>query len=251
LEKRTTGNDEIIMKIAWITLADKSYYKNYAEKLLPSWNVLPGDKFLVTDFNPIIEHFSIVDWNTINDPLSKFINQFSKSKKENNFWRKMLTQTWAVNNLQPYDILVLLDSDIEVTSFNETQFFKEINLLKENDVLWSIGLKSSEDILKYKNKVVTEPSIDSGFIIVNNTHSNKDITFNEYKDFWETGKIRNLKKAADGEVMSEMIKKYNCNFLKTKMTGPGQIVYDIGFYHYAGKKNKEDLLNGNTNGNTL
>jgi hypothetical protein len=151
----------------------------------------------------------------------------------------MQTQLWAVKNLK-YDFIILIDADIEVVDYSFHTFNQELSKLKENNIPWAVGLKPKEDIEKFKKKTTLGPDIDSGMIVVNTAHKSIEEIFTAYEQFWETGSIHELKKAADGEVIFELIKKYPCNFLTTKMLGPGKILYEFGLFHHAGKSNKAD-----------
>ena len=104
----------MIENIAWSGLADEDYYNYIAQFCLPSWNKLPGDKFIVHDSNVISQDgIQIVNWNDVVN-LNAVFPKMCKKTKSHNFWRKMQSQVWAVKNLKKYKWLVLLLSLIHI-----------------------------------------------------------------------------------------------------------------------------------------
>jgi hypothetical protein len=47
---------------------------------------------------------------------------FTTNKKQLNFWRKMQSQVWAIQNLTEYDFVFLLDTDVEILDFDQEYF---------------------------------------------------------------------------------------------------------------------------------
>lgn len=218
------------LSIAFVGVSDQHYYEHIAKYCLPSWETLPGDKFLITDLLDVREHFfKIVNLDKILNLESNFIKNFQSSKKVYNFWKKMQSQCWAIKNLKTYDWVVLLDTDVENINFDEKMFDEHLEKIKENNQLWGIGFKRN----------LFNDSIDSGVIIVNMLHPDVDVAFDEYETFWNQGKIYDLKKAYDGNVMVEMLKKYTATYILTTGYGHGRFLYDVGIMHWGGKEPKE------------
>lgn len=217
-------------KIAFLGLCDQQYYDHIGKYCLPSWESLPGDKFLITDILDIKEDFlKIIDLTNVLDLESNFIKKFQTSKKVYNFWKKMQSQCWAIKNFKKYDWVVLLDTDIENINFDKVMFDQYLEKIKKNNQLWGIGFKRN----------MFDDSIDSGFIVVNMLHRDVDVAFKEYENFWNQGKIYDLKKAYDGNVMWEMIKKFPGEYFLTTSYGQGRFIYDIGLIHWGGGEPKE------------
>jgi len=217
-------------KIAWVGLADKNYWDYIAKYCVPSWSVLPGDKFLVTDEVSLSsDHFlNLIYFDQIKNQNAVF-TKHKISKKTTNFWKKMQAQRWAISTLTDYDWVILCDTDIEVINFNLNLFLDNLQDIKNQNKLWGIGFKRD----------MFEDSIDSGFISVNMKHPEVNKAFVEYENIWESGKIFNLKKSYDGNAMWEMVTNYPAfKFLETGL-GDGKFLYDIGLFHWGGRLPKE------------
>jgi hypothetical protein len=214
-------------KIAWIGHSDTNYWNYIAKFCVPSWKLLPGKKILITDFLDMhLSEFTIIDCEKVYNKISKFPNEISKGKKQTNFWKKMQSQVWAIKNLQDYDFLILLDTDIEVINFNSDSFFKKIDIIESKNCLWGIG--RSQDKL-----------LDSGFIIINNKHCDKNNMVREYEQYWETEKIHLLKKPYDGDVVQELTNQYPYFGLENYGWGDGRHFYDCGLFHWGSKEPKK------------
>jgi hypothetical protein len=110
-----------MQKIAWSGLTDSVYWDIIASCCVPSWNTLPGDKYLICDFESYND-ITVINSSTIDNPNSAFLKTHTRSRKQNNFWKKMRSQVWAIKNLKSYECIVLLDTDIEVYDFKFFQF---------------------------------------------------------------------------------------------------------------------------------
>lgn len=213
-------------KIAWSGLADKNYWEYIAKYCVPSWNQLPGDKFIVHDSDVInIEGIRVVDWNKAHDPSARYL-KLSNNKKSGNFWRKMRSQIWAINNLKEYDFVVLLDTDVEILDFDIEKFESILKDLKQSNSLWATGQSQSR-------------KLDAGHVVVNMRHPDVERIFSEYEDIWNSGKIFNLRHTYDGDVLDSMLIKYPSLKIKNRDYGSGLHVYEIGTVHWGSKLPKQ------------
>lgn len=225
------------MRIAWSGLADSKYYHYIAKYCIPSWNKLPGTKYIVHDSNDITDsNFNIVDWTYVYNRSNKFTT-FCKRTKPVNFWRKMQSQIWALKNLKDYDWVVLLDTDVEVLDFDEAEFKKILDEIIKSKVIWATG--ESQKI-----------KLDAGHIIVNMRDSRLNDLIFDYENIWESGKIFELDRYYDGNAVESLIKtKYPSYKIKNTDHGGGLHTYSIGTVHYGSKIPKllRALLHNTTN----
>lgn len=217
-------------KIAWVGLADKKYWEYIAQYCVPSWEKLPGDKFIITDDLTMCSNdfAKLIDLNEVKNHNAQFLNN-KVSKKTVNFWKKMQTQRWAISALKAYDWVVLMDTDIEAINFNYEHFKNDLDQIKSNNNVWGIGFKREK----------LDDSVDSGFIVANMRHNSINTAFQAYEHFWESGEIFTLEKSYDGNVMAEMIKKFPAFLFLTTGYGNGKWLYDFGLFHWGGKLPKE------------
>jgi len=214
------------LNIAWSGLSDLNYWNWIAKFCVPSWEVLPGDKFLICDSADItVPSVNIIPWDSVVNIESKFPTTYSRGRKQTNFWRKMQSQVWAIKNLKKYDWLVLLDTDIEVYTLKLESLQEVLDQLQDKNLLWATG-ESDDGFL------------DAGIIIINVKHSEIDNFIKIYEDFWETGKIKTLEHGYDGDVVVEMLKLYDSIKIKNFNHGQGMHSYEIGFFHWGSKESK-------------
>lgn len=215
------------MKIKWSGLADEKYYEYIAKYCLPSWNKLPGEKYIVHDSNKINHDFlKIIKSKKVDNYNSPFWKIQKARKKTNNFWRKMQSQVWAVRNIKDCDFLVLLDTDIEVLDFNQELFEQELNNFIESGYVWATGRSQSR-------------LHDSGFIVFNMKHPNLHTLVDEYENIWDSGEIFNLKKSYDGNAVESMFEKWPSYKIMNTDYGKGLHIYDVGVVHYGSKMPKQ------------
>ena len=217
-------------KIAWVGLADKKYWEYIAQYCVPSWEKLPGDKFIITDDLTMCSNdfAKLIDLNEVKNHNAQFLNN-KVSKKTVNFWKKMQTQRWAVSELKDYDFVILTDTDIEILDFDLDKFYSGLKNIRNTDKLWGVGFK----------KDFFDDSVDSGFIVVNMCYKDVDTAFEDYENYWESGKVFDLKKSYDGNVIGKMIFEYPTSYFYTKGYGDGHFVYDLGMIHWGGKLPKQ------------
>lgn len=213
------------MNIAWSGLVDQKYWDYIAKCCIPSWTKLPGDKFLVTDnLNlPVSDEFKLVEYSTIENRNSVFN---ASSKKVDNFWKKMQSQVWAVRNLTTYNWVVLFDTDIEVLSFDLSQFESVLSKVVETGSVWATGESQRK-------------GHDSGFIVVNMQHPDVQSVFNQYEEIWESGKIFELEKAYDGNAVEHMLLTVPSVKIRNTDCGKGMHLYDLGPVHWGSKEPKD------------
>jgi hypothetical protein len=213
-----------MQKIAWSGLTDSVYWDIIASCCVPSWDTLPGDKYLICDFESYND-FTVINSNTIDNPNSDFLKTHTKSRKQNNFWKKMRSQVWAIKNLKSYDCIVLLDTDIEVYDFNQEIFNKHVDNFLKSNCVWGLGNSQLNNI-------------DSGMIFINPAHPLLNELVYEYENTWESGEILKLPRAYDGYVVLELVKKYPFYEIPNWDYNQGQHNYNFGFYHWGGKESK-------------
>lgn len=210
-------------KICWSGLADKNYYEYIAKYCLPSWKKLPGEKSIIHDDNAINHQFlNIINQNNVLNKDCKFLKTNPK-KKTHNFWRKMQSQVWAMRNLSSCDLLVLLDTDIEIMDFfDERKFYQEMKKFKKSNMPWATGRSQSR-------------LHDSGVIVLNPNHLLFEEITDYYENIWESGDIYKLRKSYDGNAVESMFEKYPSYKIMNTDYGKGMHVYDLGFVHYGSK----------------
>lgn len=212
-------------KINWSGLADENYWKYIAQFCVPSWTVLPGTKYVITESKIInIAGVKIVDWNIVPDMNANFL-KLSKKTKQHNFWRKMQSQVWALNNLIDCDVLILLDTDVEIINYDTVKFEKCLDEFLASGLVWATG----ESQLR---------KLDAGHIFINTRHPKLQELIYDYEDYWNSGKIFTLNKAYDGHVVEDMFKKYPSFKIKNRDYGSGLHIYDIGTVHWGSKEPK-------------
>lgn len=210
------------MSIAWSGLADSKYYNHIAKYCLPSWNNLPGDKYIINDSNDIQFSFiTSVDWHYAYNRDANFIKECKRTKPVN-FWRKMQSQIWALKNLKRYNWVVLLDTDVEVINFNNEEFDTTLKNILDLKVVWATGESQ-------KNK------LDAGHIIVNMRDKRLDQLIFDYENVWESGKIFKLDRHYDGQAVESLFEKYPSYKIKNIDHGGGLHTYKLGTVHYGSK----------------
>ena len=215
------------MKIAWSGLADEGYWNLIAQYCLPSWEQLPGDKFIIHDSNKInITGAKIIDLETVLDKTCSFLQDPRTVRKSTNFWKKMQSQVWAFRNLKDYDYIILLDTDIEVINFNEEKLYNEIKNFSKSNMLWGCGTSQTD-------------KHDSGFIILNPNCKDTEILINTYENLWNSGKIFDLHRPYDGDAVESLFAEYPRYKIRNTDCERGFHYYDTGFLHYGSKTPKE------------
>lgn len=215
-----------MFNIKWSGLADEKYYEYIAKYCLPSWEKLPGEKFIVHNSDTIdLPFLQIINQADTLNKESKIFLQYKAKKKTLNFWKKMQAQTWAIRNIKDCDFIVLLDTDIEVLDFDEKLFNNEIEKFVESNYVWATGRSHSGHH-------------DSGFIVFNMNHPDLHTLVDEYENIWESGQIYKLRKSYDGNAVESMFDKWPSYKIMNYDYGSGFHVYDLGFVHYGSKMPK-------------
>ncbi len=216
------------MKIAWSGLADRGYWDHIAKYCIPSWNKLPGDKYIVHDDNAIdLDFINVIPQDQAVNQDCQWIKVHNNKKlKTNNFWRKMQSQVWAVRNLKDYDFVILLDTDIEILDFNIEMFNNELEKLAESNLIWATGRSNSK-------------RHDSGFIVFNIHHPELNNLIDYYENIWESGSIFNLEKSYDGHAVESMFDTFPSYKIMNTDYGKGFHLYDVGMVHYGSKLPKQ------------
>lgn len=214
------------MNIIWSGLADYQYYEYIAKYCLPSWNRLPGKKYVIHDSDKInIAGVDIINWETVGNYNAKFL-KLTKRFKPLNFWRKMQSQVWSIRNLTDCDFLVLLDTDIEILDFDTELFKKEMACFEESNLIWATGQSN-------------RGGHDSGFIVLNMKHPQLKELTDHYENIWESGDIFKLAKWYDGHAVESMFEKYPSYKIKNRDYGSGLHLYNLGMVHYGSKEPKK------------
>lgn len=227
------------MKIIWSGLADEKYYDYIAKYCLPSWDKLPGKKYIVHDSNVINQdHLIIKKWKDVGNYDAPFWKIQKERKKTNNFWRKMQSQVWAARNLTNCDYLVLLDTDIEVLDFDQQLFEQELKNFKESGLIWATGRSQSR-------------LHDSGFIVLNMSHPDLYTLIDHYENIWDSGEIFTLGKSYDGHAVESMFEKYPSYKIMNTDYGKGLHIYKVGVVHYGSKLPKQMRAECTTDAKTM
>ncbi|NBP58566.1 hypothetical protein EBU71_18925 [bacterium] len=224
------------MRLAWSGLADAKYYHHIAKYCLPSWTKLPGDKYIVHDSNEInLNEFIVIDWNNTYNKYNQFTKNCKRTKAVN-FWRKMQSQIWALKTLKYYDFVILLDTDVEVITFNHEEFKQIVNGIIDTNSIWATG----ESQLS---------KLDAGHIIVNMRDPRIEQLIFDYENIWESGQIFRLRRYYDGDAIESLFEKYPSFKIKNTDHGGGLHTYTLGTVHYGSKipKMLRSQWDGNTN----
>jgi hypothetical protein len=213
-------------KVAWSGLADLKYYSLIAKFCLPSWRKLPGDRYVVHDSDAItIPEITTIDWKSAVNNDSRFLTT-TRKKKTLNFWRKMQSQLWAINNIKDVDFVVLLDTDIEVLTFDDDLFELELTALLSSGNVWAAG----------KSQL---GHLDAGFIIIRMQHPRMHELISRYEDIWESGDIYKLNKSYDGHAVQSLFSEFPAYRLLNKDHGNGLHIYPLGLVHWGSKQPKQ------------
>jgi len=225
-------------KIIWSGLADENYWKYIAQYCVPSWTNLPGEKYIISDSKTInIPEINIVDWSKVPDNNAKFL-KLSRKLKTLNFWRKMQSQVWALKNLADCDVIILLDTDVEIIDFNLEKFEKCLDDFIDSGLVWATGESQQR-------------KLDAGHIFINTKHPDLKTLIHDYEDYWNSGKIFTLEKSYDGHVVEDMFKQYPSFKIKNRDYGSGLHLYDIGTVHWGSKEPKQLRATWNGAGKSL
>ena len=226
------------MKLIWSGLADEKYWNYIAQYCLPSWNRLPGEKYVVSDSDlPNIDFAKVVKWKNIVNNNAKFL-KLTDRLKPLNFWRKMQSQVWAIRNLTDCDFLILLDTDIEILDFNERIFFDYLKELSNSDFVWATGQSN-------------RGGHDSGMIVLNTKHPELKTLTDHYENIWESGDIFKLDKWYDGHAVESMFATFPSIKIKNLDLGQGFHYYDFDVVHYGSKIPKEMRIHHTGSGKNL
>ena len=217
-------------KIIYTGLADKIYYEVIAQYCLPSWEKLPGSKYIIHDSDVINFPFlQTIQWNDIPNNNSKFIQRIKERphKKPWSFWRKMQTQIWSAREFKSKcDFVWLLDTDIEILdNFDLVKVEQILDEFLVSNFVWATGRSHSR-------------LHDSGMIILNTKHPLYEQLLLDYEDIWESGKISKLRKPYDGDAVESMFEQYPSYKIMNIDYGKGFHVYDFGAVHYGSKMPK-------------
>jgi hypothetical protein len=209
-------------RLTWSGLADNNYYEAIAKYCLPSWEKLPGKKFVIHDANSIcITDVEIIPWEHVPNNDANFLKTNPK-KKPWNFWRKMQSQVWAIRNLKDCDFFILLDTDIEILDFDELKFERELDNLRTSGNVWATGKSQLQ-------------KLDAGFIIIDMQHPKVSELTNYYENIWESNTITTLPKGYDGDAVESMFPIYPSYRLSNRDYGNGLHIYAVGAVHWGSK----------------
>lgn len=226
------------IKIIWSGLADTRYWNDIAKFCVPSWEKLPGKKFIISDTDSLeLKKIKLVNWNNVVDNNAKFL-KLTDRLKPLNFWRKMQSQVWAIRNLTDCEFLVLLDTDIEILDFDLELFKKELECFRESNLIWATGESN-------------RGGHDSGFIILNMTHPVLKELTDYYENIWESGDIFKLAKWYDGHAVESMFEKYPSYKIRNRDYGSGLHLYQLGMVHYGSKIPKKLRADWKADGKSL
>jgi hypothetical protein len=213
-------------KLNWSGLADGQYWNHIAKYCVPSWEKLPGSKYIIHNDKLInLPFIDIIEWSCVPNNNCTFLKT-NPRKKPWVFWKKMQSQVWSIRNLKDCDFLVLLDTDIEILDFNTKSFENELTKLKESNLIWATGESNRQ-------------GHDSGFIVLNMTHPKLQELTDYYENIWESGNIYNLAKWYDGHAVESMFSLYPSYKIKNRDYGSGLHLYDLGLVHYGSKIPKQ------------
>lgn len=226
------------MNTAWVTIADYQYYHHIAKLCLPSWDKLPGEKFLITDLTETdLPHMTTIAWDSVKNHNSVFLKN-CKSNKAYNFWKKMQAQNWALCNLTGYDFVVLMDSDIESYNFDPGQFENILWSMRQQGLMWATSHRMNH-ILSKESMV-----LDAGIIIFDLANPNLRSWRNAYQQIWESGAIYYLPHPYDGDAVICMMRHHPSLRFGFYTIGKGQNFYPMGFMHWGsgvGKQRRRTL----------
>jgi hypothetical protein len=228
----------------WATGFDESYYKIIFNHVMPTWDLLPGDKKFYLDRPIACLHNdsravrSTTDLATCPDFLSG---------KETKFWRKSRSIVQALRESQKqYDYCIWLDADVRVLKSPI-----DADLLPGDDEVFSVNNKiidnpPSRDE-RLKNNYLVDLGIDTGFLAFNLRHPRLDELIDIYENFWQTSAMKNMIRKYDTYALMDIVQEHNfayrnlwrgINTAGKNYCGFEDSNLEQYFYHYWGKKNK-------------
>jgi hypothetical protein len=210
------------VSIAWSGLADSRYFHHIAKYCLPSWQKLPGDKYIVHDSNDINDpNINVIKWEHAYNKNAEFTKKCKKTKPVN-FWRKMQSQIWALKNLKEYEWVVLLDTDVEILDFNQVEFNEILKSIKSTRHFWATGESHRK-------------KLDAGHIVINMRDPRLNQFIYDYENIWESGEIFSLSRSYDGEAVESLFSLYPSVKIPNIDHGGGLHTYTLGTVHYGSK----------------
>lgn len=232
--------------ISWNTGFNREYYNLFFSKIVPTWDLLPGDvNFYIDDEITSLKN----DPRKIDSNLNMLDCPSILSGIEVKFWKKSRSIISAIKRTKEnYDYCIWLDADVKIL---KTPNIEE--LVPRVDELISVNNKIVEfdrSIDKWKNPYLKDLGLDTGFLAINLKHPQLENFLDQYEMFWKTDEIKEFVRKYDTYVLDRIITKNNFKYLNLwnkKYTGGKHYCgfedsnLEKYFYHYWGKKQKDNL----------
>ena len=215
------------MNIAWCGVADNHYWNRIARYCVPSWRDLPGTVFCINEQKAQATNGMIsISYQRAIDTECKF-RSIADGAKIVNFWKKMRSQIWALDNLAWADVIVMLDTDIEAVNFDQDRFYHAAQEFLESRQLWATSHRAGCEITNNR------PYIDSGVVFFNPQHPDAREWRKNYEAIWNSGAIWHLPAPYDGDAVVCMLRLYPSFRINHLNINKGCNLYAWGMTHWG------------------
>jgi hypothetical protein len=232
-------------KILWATGLNNTYYNLVFEKVIHTWNLLPGDvRVYMDDVVPGLKH----DFRAVPSNLDQSTVPLNLSGNEIKFWRKSRSIVSAIkDSIGNYDYCVWLDADVSVI---KSPILADI--LPGVDEILSVNNKIvTRNPIEHLNKFDYDSGIDTGFIGFNLNHPQLKEWLEQYEQYWYTDKMEKFPRKYDTFVLETIVKdngyKWNNLWYGVRTHGKFYCGFEDSnlekyFYHHWGRKQKDNLV---------
>lgn len=215
------------MNIAWCGVTDRHYWGRIAKHCVPSWNILPGQVFCINEEKNLnITGVTSISYQRTIETDCKF-RSVADGAKIVNFWKKMRSQIWALDNLAWADVIVLLDTDIEAVAFDQDRFMQRARDFLTSQQMWATSHRQGCAVTS------DQAYIDSGVIFFNPRHPDLRDWRNNYEAIWNSGAIWHLPRPFDGDAVVCMLRLYPSFRINHRNIAKGCNLYAWGMTHWG------------------
>jgi len=242
-----------MIKVSWNTGFNEEYHKHFFSKVKHTWDLLPGDCnfFVEKEILSLIDDQRIVNTRLDLTTCPSFLSGI-----EVKFWRKSRSIVSAIKKSKKhYDYCIWLDADVQVKRIPKIE-----ELIPGEDELLSVNnkkiIKLDETLNKWENPYLKDLGLDTGFVAFNLKHPELDNFLEQYESFWNSEEILQFVRRYDTYVLDRILNKNNFKYLNLwngnhtsgkKYCGFEDSNLEKYFYHFWGKKQKDNLSKENNN----
>lgn len=181
-------------QIAVITsISQKLYDLQVYGRCLDSWHYIPYHKILFSEDGLQLPGFRTVDLAALCNSTGYFDRR--RPSVLARFYRKALSITWALQNLE-HDIVIWLDSDVEALEpWDRMPDLHEGIATMFYPLPWQTGTN------------IAQGGVDTGIICFDRQQLGPDFA-NDYIAYWHSDRIQTLAKPKDTYVLIDMMDRY-------------------------------------------